>query len=312
MSYQKRENFFPLLITASETRISIEILKGRENGMKRRHINKELTKQNIIDRLKRISTKEALCEITNIDSKTMTYQFKHLSIKLEDLVFYADLCNCSLEELVVFDDDTYLSFYGERPGKFNKRDRYDEDFSGFLTKEDLSIYFDFVQDSRDCEIRNLSEFLLYSPLISKEGYGYLWNHLETSLIAGSKFYLTDILNEIYKHYILDSPAKYFADMFRDNVLRSKGDTNQAKLLLSKIPAIRTGYEDYSRLLGLQNMFSRMKPDPAQRFVGLENNDIPDYNKIADLIIQSIIDENNRFNTQLFLKSQMFLDINELI
>lgn len=136
------------------------------------------------------------------------------------LVTFSILTGCSIDELLVFEDDTYYTLVKDTaPGTFSHTSKNELEH----LEEDVNDYFRFMQESyKTYEIRDLREFLLYLPFMEQRDIMDLCYRVHSYLHDNKMtHYLMEKLNYVYCE-IPDSPAKQFADWYRDHELRTKG------------------------------------------------------------------------------------------
>lgn len=179
-------------------------------------INWIKTKRNINDRLCDLAYKKQLAEYMGLGEQSaqrMLNEKNDRIINHEELVHIALFLQCEVDDLVIYETDKYVET------QF-KKGRIEPELK---KTEKVKIHANMaVKIHNEKEIRDLYEFLLYLPLMNAWSFGAFidksLNNLNTN-----KEYIREKLNDLYK-CIPDTPEKDYADWYRDNILRVKGDT----------------------------------------------------------------------------------------
>lgn len=146
--------------------------------------------------------------------KLSTCGKKRLSIT--ELMMLADYFECDVSDLIILDGERYVAPEIDWQADWRKSKVDDK------SPEDVSNTLEMLSSIKeDYEIRNLSEFLLYLPLIEEEILRDTVYRCFGNLTYNNRHYVMEQLSGLY-HSIPDCEAKRDADKYRDNVLRVKG------------------------------------------------------------------------------------------
>lgn len=180
-------------------------------------VNWSKTCLNISNRLSRFAWKKDLVDCLNLHERQIQYKLTGHRLDVEELYIFASLLDCSIEDLLVFDHDDFVE--PERV-ETNKQTEMP-----LATVIEIGNTIDFnARHKRNCEIQNLAEFLLYLPLMPHHALQDIVSRCDGNLSSFDRHYLFRQMNALYKA-IPASPAKEYADTYRDAVLRVKGDGN---------------------------------------------------------------------------------------
>lgn len=170
---------------------------------------------NISNRLSGLAWAKDVAPIFHLGIREAQHKLTGQELSVEELSLFASLFGCSIEDLIVFEHDNFV--IPERR-EVTKRQKME-----LSTIVEISDTIDFnAHHSRNCEIQNLSEFLLYLPLMSKEVLQDVCFRCIGNLTSFDRYYFIKQMNYLYRT-LPDIPAKDYADSYRDNVLRVKGD-----------------------------------------------------------------------------------------
>lgn len=175
----------------------------------------EKTGANISNRLSALAWKKDVAPIVDLSESRTQHKLKGERLSIEELCLFATFFGCSIEDLLVFEQDKFVE-----PVCYTatKRERKE-----LATPEEISEVIDFnARHARRCEIQNLAEFFLYLPLIPREALQDVGFRCIGNLSPFDRHYFIKQMNHLYKR-LPDNAAKEFADSYRDNVLRVKGD-----------------------------------------------------------------------------------------
>ena len=140
------------------------------------------------------------------------------SLTLSELAIIARYIGCDILDLVVLTDDDFvepdIDYIVERK---DVNTQTCEDVNKALELRD-HVYEKY-------EIRNVYELLLYLPLIEDKVLRDVVFRCFKNLEYLDRHYIMGQLAYLHRS-ILESPAKEFADIYRDSVLRAKGDCSQ--------------------------------------------------------------------------------------
>ena len=180
-------------------------------------VNWRKTCINISNRLSRFAWKKDLREYLHLEERQIQYKLTGHPLDVEELYIFASLLDCSIEDLLVFDHDEFVE-----PERMETNKRTEMPLST-VVKIGNTIDFN-AQYKRNCEIQNLAEFLLYLPLMPHHALQDIVSRCDGNLSSFQRHYLFRQMNALYKA-IPSTPAKNYADSYRDSVLRVKGDGN---------------------------------------------------------------------------------------
>ena len=170
---------------------------------------------NISNRLSGLAWEKDIAPIVHLSERQVQNKLKGKTLSVEELSLFASLFGCSIDDLLVFEHDRFTE--PERH-PITKRDKMD-----LSTIVEIGDTIDFhARHARSCEIQNLAEFLLYLPLMPNEVLQDVCFRCIGNLTSFDKCYFTKKINYVYSS-LPDMPAKDYADSYRDNVLRVKGD-----------------------------------------------------------------------------------------
>ena len=170
---------------------------------------------NIANRLHGLTWKKDLASVFNWSEDRAKHKFNGDPLPVEELYLFSSLLGCSINDLLVFEHDTFVE--PERC-TVNKRERMP---LSSLVKMSNQIDFN-AGYLRNCEIQNLAEFLLYLPLMPEDILHDVFFRCSGNLTSFDRFYFMRQMNYLYQS-LPDIAAKDYADSYRDNVLRVKGD-----------------------------------------------------------------------------------------
>ena len=170
---------------------------------------------NISNRLSGLALEKDIAPILNLSERQIQHKLTGKIISIEELALFASLLGCSIDDLLVFKHERFVE-----PERCSVTKRAKMDLSTIV---DISDTIDFhARHARSCEIQNLAEFLLYLPLMPKEVLQDVCFRCVGNLTSFDKHYFIKQMNHLYRS-LPDIPAKDYADSYRDNVLRVKGD-----------------------------------------------------------------------------------------
>lgn len=143
-------------------------------------------------------------------------------LELEDLVFMSDLYGCKLDDLIIYE--------GPNNPEQLRRLQYEQAWSEMPGESCLDDIKNLQENALD-DLRNIPmdefEAFMYIPLMEIKDFGVLTLHLVSDLIGSflvnSKKDFYSCLKEAYEK-IPDSPAKRYADHYRDEFIRNKATT----------------------------------------------------------------------------------------
>lgn len=170
---------------------------------------------NISNRLSGLVWKKDLAPVVNLSVDQIQHKLNGKTLSVEELYLFSSLLDCSINDLLVFEHDTFVE--PERC-TVTKRDRMS--LSSIM---EISNVIDFnANHTRNCEIQNLAEFLLYLPLMPEKALKDVFFRCSSNLTSFDRHYFIKQMNYLYST-LPDIAAKDFADSYRDNVLRVKGN-----------------------------------------------------------------------------------------
>lgn len=180
-----------------------------------RSINWGMTAVKITELLNRKATTTVLSEFFQETDRTMRNKLSGKRIDVETLAGIASLLGCSMDDLLDFDTEDCQQLERlkeERDAEDGRKWR----LSGDGTVEALAHH---VEANMGLPIRSLREFILYLHLYPQCWLSdFLWR-VSNRLGVVDTDYFNYQLKQLYEH-IEDSPAKKYADEYRDNVLRA--------------------------------------------------------------------------------------------
>ena len=179
------------------------------------YVNWEKTCANISNRLSGLAWEKDFAETLYLNARSLQHRLNGHPLPIEELYAFASLFGCSIEDLIVFEHEDFVE-----PERFDAPKRTPMELSTVL--EIGNMIDNNARHDRSCEIKNLYEFLLYLPLMPQETLHDVVFRCDGNLSSFNRYYLADQMNYLYKT-IPDGPAKSYADSYRDNVLRVKGD-----------------------------------------------------------------------------------------
>lgn len=178
------------------------------------------TKENINSKLNRLVYKNALSEQFFLGDRTLQRKLNprdKAKPSIGELVMISRFLQCELEDLIVLQGDPYIN---QPHMDFDKATNPE-----MKTPEAVKEYIALVERGNSKrEIRNLNEFLLYLPLIDEDIVRNTVFRCYGNLAFEHRNYVRSQMNYLYKS-IQESPEKRFADWYKDNVLRVKGDSD---------------------------------------------------------------------------------------
>lgn len=170
---------------------------------------------NISNRLSGLVWEKDIAETLCITPRALQTKLNGRSLKISEIYTFASLLGCSMEDLIVFKHEKFIE-----PERVDFSKRTTMELSDIL---EIGNIIDLnARHDRSCEIKNLYEFFLYLPLIPQKTLRDVVFRCDGNLSSFNRYYLADQMNYLYKT-IPNSPAKSYADSYRDNVLRVKGD-----------------------------------------------------------------------------------------
>ena len=172
---------------------------------------------NISNRLSGLVWEKDIAPVINLSERQVQHKLTGKPLSVEELYLFSSLFCCSIDDLLVFDQDVFVE--PERCA-VTKREQM-----SLSTIMEISNVIDFNANyARECEIQNLAEFILYLPLMPEMVLKDVFFRCSSNLTSFDRRYFIKQMNYLYKT-IPTSPAKDFANSYRDNVLRVKGNGN---------------------------------------------------------------------------------------
>ena len=190
-------------------------------------VNWEKTKINIRYRLLGKATAQNLEDIFGVNARAIQNKLNPKSkteLNISELASLSRYLRCEIEDLIIFEGDSSINV------PLSKKDLYgyNEDTSPDSVNHNVRFFEKF--DS-ECQIKDIYEFLLYLPLVEEYELKNVVYRSVTNLNL-NRDYVKIQLSCLYES-IPDSPAKQYADLYRDNILRLKGP-----------PAVKEFSDDY--------------------------------------------------------------------
>ena len=170
---------------------------------------------NISNRLSGLVWEKDIAPIINLSERQVQYKLTGKELSIDELSLFASLFGCSIDDLLVFKHDRFVE-----PERCTVTKREKMELSTIV---EISDVIDFnARHTRDCEIQNLAEFLLYLPLMPEETLYDVFFRCIGNLSPFDRHYFIKQMNYLYSS-LPNIAAKDYADSYRDNVLRVKGD-----------------------------------------------------------------------------------------
>lgn len=175
----------------------------------------EKTSINIKNRLSGVVRSKTFSEIFHLSEEAIYAKLRGNKLEIDELYVFATFLNCSIEDLIVFTDESFIEPFIQ---KVSTRENVE-----YSSAEEVSHTIDIFSDwFKQCDIRNLQEFFLYLPLMNTQALQDVTFRCFGNLTVKDRFYFLNKINYLYNS-IDESPAKKYADQYRDEVLRVKGD-----------------------------------------------------------------------------------------
>ena len=170
---------------------------------------------NISNRLSGLAWEKDIAPIINLSERQVQHKLKGKPLDIEELYLFASLLDCSIDDLLVFEHDKFVE--PERCA-VTKREKMQ-----LSTIVDISDTIDFnARHTRGCEIQTLAEFLLYLPLMPQKVLQDVFFRCTGNLSSFDRHYFIKQMNYLYST-LPNNAAKNYADSYRNNVLRVKGN-----------------------------------------------------------------------------------------
>ena len=188
-------------------------------------------------------------EIFGVSERAAEYKLMSANrseLTVDEMVILANYFGCDIMDLLVFDSEACVLPDFKECESVQKRSV--EHLSADSIKRYLEI-FDRIDESY--EIKNISEFLLYLPLIEDEALRDVVFRCYGNLEWKEMNYVKRQLTHLYKH-IPDSEVKRNADDYRDNVLRVKGEPQENSYGIDEESLEKAYYENLVRYLNEGN------------------------------------------------------------
>lgn len=184
-----------------------------------RKVNWKLTGARIKYLMNSGITSEILGEgLFHIDKRSMYNKFAGKGLTVDELLIFADLLSCDIDDLLVYENEEEY----EQLNLINTKENILID-DGSCSAEMIKDHYDFhsaVNSQRP--IWTKQELILYLPfmLLNPKIILHMCQKLHSNLLISDQYYFYSQLEYAYKQ-IPASPAKEFADCYRDNILRKK-------------------------------------------------------------------------------------------
>ena len=170
---------------------------------------------NISNRLSGIAWEKDMAPIINLSERQVQNKLTGKELSVEELALFASLFGCSIDDLIVF---KHYKFIEPERHMVTKREKLD-----LSTIVSIGNTIDFhAHHTRNCEIQNLAEFLLYLPLMPEEVLKDVCFRCVGNWNSFHRYYFIKQMNYLYSR-LPNIPAKEYADSYRDHVLRVKGN-----------------------------------------------------------------------------------------
>lgn len=178
-------------------------------------VNWNKTCVNIANRLSGLVWEKDLAPIVNLSERQVQNKLTGKELSVEELALFASLLGCTMEELIVFEHEMFVEPERCVVKKCEKPE--------LKTLVEVVDMIDFrAENARACEIQNLAEFLLYMPLMPQKSLQDVLFRCGGNLTSFNRQYFINQMNYLYS-CLPNIPAKEYADAYRDEVLRVKGD-----------------------------------------------------------------------------------------
>lgn len=169
---------------------------------------------NISNRLSNQIWEKDIAPLIHLSERQVQHKLTGHPLTIDELYIFASFLGCSIDDLIVFDHDEFVE-----PERSYVTKRTSMEISTTI-EIDKVIYFNILR-KQNCEIQNLAEFLLYLHLIPEHALRDVVFRCYGNLYFSQQYFVMQ-MNYLYKT-IPDNKAKEFADSYRNNVLRVKGD-----------------------------------------------------------------------------------------
>lgn len=178
-------------------------------------VNWNKTCINVSNRLSKFVWEKDLAHIVHLSERQVQNKLTGHPLTIEELYIFSSLLDCSIEDLLVFDHDEFVE-----PERAHVTKHTEMELSTIVK---IGNIIDLnAQHKRNCDIQNLAEFLLYLPLMPEYALCDVVYRCDDNLSSYDRYYLYTQMNHLYKTIPCDA-AKEYADSYRDQVLRVKGD-----------------------------------------------------------------------------------------
>ena len=177
----------------------------------------EKTSTNIKNRLSGVVRSKTFAEVFNLTPEAVYPHLRGKRINVDELFAFATFLNCSIEDLLVFQDEEFVAPFAQ---KVSTRETVQYASSEEVTRA-ITAFSDWFTN---CGIRNLQELFLYLPLIDPQLLKDVCFRCYGNLTNKDRFYFFNQLNYLYES-IENNPAKKYADQYRNEVLRVKGEAD---------------------------------------------------------------------------------------
>ena len=184
-----------------------------------RKVDWKLTGARIKFLMQGIATSEALGEgLFYTIRRNIDYMFSGKRISVDNLLIFADLLSCDIDDLLVYENEVgyeQLNLIDTKKTILTKDGAYNVE----RIKEGYDIS-STINSQRP--IWTKQEFILYLPFMLMDPKIILdiCQRLHNNLLISDQYYFYNQLEYAYKQ-IPASPAKEFADCYRDHILRKK-------------------------------------------------------------------------------------------
>ena len=187
--------------------------------MKNYNIDWDKTKEHIAFMIQGRTRKQNLVDILGVEVRQVQRKLSRKSkevLGIRELLILADYLLCDVLDLLILEGEPYI---GPMEG-------WEEEWRTVEVDNKTSIEVEktlnIMREIKEAyPIRNMSELLLYLPLIEEEVVRAVVYRCAGNWSFDNKPYLMDQMAYLYRS-IPESPEKQEADAYRDNVLRTKG------------------------------------------------------------------------------------------
>ena len=211
-------------------------------------VNWEKTCLNIKNRLSSLTHMKNMAPIMCLSERQIQHKLSGQHLSVEELYIFASFLKCSIEELLIFEDDEFII-----PERYPATTQSLLEYS---SPTEIAEHINFnAQKKSNYDIQNLKEFFLYLPLMNSDILNDVAFRCYGNLSYHNNDYFYIQMQCLYRS-IPDTPAKQFADSYKNDVLRKKGDP-ESRYLVNNLNTTNNYKEDcyWLDLCRFSNRFS---------------------------------------------------------